>query len=49
VESPSPAAPARSDCVISNKARAALHCAGVIDQQFWLTPHPGQRINNFCR
>ena len=30
VESPRLAASASSDCVMSNKARAALHCAGVM-------------------
>ena len=30
VESPKPAASASLDCVMSNKARAALHCAGVM-------------------
>src|ERR1700730_8394127 len=34
VERPRPAASARLDCVISNKARAALHCAGVISTIF---------------
>ena len=34
VERPRAAASARSDCVMSNKARAALHCAGVISTIF---------------
>jgi hypothetical protein len=34
VERPRPAASARLDCVMSNKARAALHCAGVISTIF---------------
>jgi hypothetical protein len=34
VERPRSALWARSDCVMSNKARAALHCAGVISTNF---------------
>jgi hypothetical protein len=40
VESPRPAASASSDCVMSIKARAALHCAGVMASTIFVDNAP---------